>query len=101
MTTMMQTRTAPAALGLALAACGGKQTPPPGNGGGGDDPPGVVQDTRPPIERRRDAAARRPVVERNHAPSGGRTSLRVPYRGHSATFAGSGAERAARRTPPR
>jgi hypothetical protein len=44
-----------AALGLAIAACGGKQQPqpaPPSN----DEPAGVVRDTRTELERRRDAA---------------------------------------------
>ncbi len=46
-----------AALGLAIAACGGPQAaPPPNNDGTFGDPPGVVQDTRTPFERRRDAA---------------------------------------------
>jgi hypothetical protein len=46
-----------AALGLAIAACGGPQAaPPPSNDGAAGDPPGVVRDTRTPLERRRDAA---------------------------------------------
>jgi hypothetical protein len=49
-----------AALGLALAACGGTQPPPsgpgPGPGPGSDEPAGVVRDTRTPLERRRHAA---------------------------------------------
>ncbi|HSK02008.1 MAG TPA: hypothetical protein VK932_12235 [Kofleriaceae bacterium] len=49
-----------AALGLAIAACGGPQAaPPPSNEGMADDPPGVVRDTRTPLERRRDAACDR------------------------------------------
>lgn len=46
-----------AAVGLAIAACGGPQpAPPPSNDGTFGDPPGVVRDTRTPLERRRDAA---------------------------------------------
>jgi hypothetical protein len=44
-----------AALGLAIAACGGKQPPPPNNGSGGE-PAAVAKDTRPELERRREAA---------------------------------------------
>ena len=46
---------AAAALGLALAACGGKRPPPPNNGSA-DPPVAAEPDTRSQIERRRDAA---------------------------------------------
>jgi len=49
---------APAALWIALAACGGKQQPSPQPPANGVDEPPPVQDTRPEIERRRDAACR-------------------------------------------
>lgn len=49
------------ALGIAIAACGGKQQPAGGGRGsavGNDEHSGVVADTRSPLEKRLDAACK-------------------------------------------